>query len=148
MAKEVGGPDMGNEFMKKITFPTYGDDRGILAVIEGLKDIPFEIKRIFYIYNVKDDKSRGNHANTRSQFVMVALAGKVKVKATDGFSTEEVVLNNPGEGLYLANMTWKEMHEFSEDCVLLVISSEVYDKSEYINDYKEFKESAVAYVKK
>lgn len=128
---------------KKIVFLTNKDERGALTVVENQKQIPFDMKRLFYIYGVKDEAARGNHANINSEFVMAALAGSVRVKIDDGNQIEEHILNNPAEGIYIPKMTWKVMDEFSEDCVLLVMSNELYDNNEYIRDYDQFKEKVL-----
>lgn len=124
--------------IKLIDFQAHIDDRGSLVVIEELKSIPFSPKRIFYTFNVNDDKTRGNHANINSEFVMVAVKGSVKIDIDDGKKKYSYVLDDPTKGLYIPNLTWKTMSEFSKDAVLMVIANTLYDKSEYINDYDEF----------
>lgn len=121
-----------------IKFNQKGDERGHLVIVEGLVDIPFEIKRIFYIYGSDSNVIRGNHANRRSEFVLINVSGKSKVKVFDGQSTEIIELNEPHMGIYLPKMIWKEMYDFSSDSVLLVLASEVYDPNEYIRDYAEY----------
>lgn len=124
-----------------VEFPWHGDDRGKLVVVEGKKDIPFDMKRIFYIYGSDKNVVRGKHANRKSSFVLVNVMGSCRVKVTDGrgqFTVYE--LNRPHTGLYLPPMIWKEMYDFSSDSVLLCISSELYDANEYIRDYGEFVE--------
>lgn len=122
-----------------LEFPQHGDERGHLVIVEGMKDIPFEIKRIFYIYGSDAEVVRGQHANLKSEFVLINVAGKSKVKVKDGLGNEAVFsLNRPHTGIYLPRMVWKDMYDFSEDSVLLVLSSEHYDASEYIRDYEEF----------
>lgn len=121
------------EFLQK------GDERGHLVVVEGNKDIPFEIKRIFYIYGSDSDIIRGQHANRESEFVLINVAGTSKVKIKDGKGNEIVYsLNRPHTGIYLPKMIWKEMYDFSEDSVLLCLASTTYDPSEYISDYSEY----------
>ena len=115
-----------------------GDDRGSLVVLEESKAIPFQPRRLFYTYGVKDGKSRGNHANINSEFVMVALSGSVKISVDDGKEKYEFVLDDPTKALYIPNLTWKSMSEYTEDAILLVIASTLYDKEEYINDYDSF----------
>lgn len=125
--------------VRMLEFPQHGDERGHLVIVEGMKDIPFEIKRIFYIYGSDAEVVRGQHANLRSEFVLINVAGKSKVKVKDGLGNEAVFsLNRPHTGIYLPRMVWKDMYDFSEDSVLLVLSSEHYDASEYIRDYEEF----------
>lgn len=132
------------EYKKKVTmleFPQHGDERGHLVIVEGAKDIPFEIKRIFYIYGSDANVVRGQHANLKSEFVLINVAGKSKVKVKDGLGNEAVFsLNRPHTGIYLPEMVWKDMYDFSEDSVLLVLSSEHYDANEYIRDYEQFTE--------
>ena len=122
-----------------LEFNEHGDERGHLVVVEGMKDIPFEIKRIFYIYGSDPDVVRGQHANKRSEFVLINVAGTSKVRVDDGKGNEAVFsLNRPHTGIYLPTLVWKDMYEFSEDSVLLCLSSEPYDGAEYIRDYDEF----------
>ena len=126
--------------VRRIEFSRHGDDNGSLVAIEGHKEIPFEIKRVFYIFGVKGDAVRGQHANRKSEFVLINLAGSSKVRFIDCDGNEDtVVLNSPSEGVYLSATVWKEMYDFSEDAVLLVLASEKYDPSEYIRDYNEYK---------
>lgn len=119
-------------------FNQKGDDRGHLVIVEGLVDIPFEIKRIFYIYGSDAHVIRGNHANRRSEFVLINVSGKSKVKVNDGHKVEVIELNEPHMGIYLPKMIWKEMYDFSTDSVLLVLASEIYDADEYIRDYEAY----------
>ena len=124
---------------KVLSFPQLGDERGHLVVVEGLKDIPFEIKRMFYIYGTKTDVVRGQHANKKSEFVLINLSGKCKIKVDDGKNKEVIILDKPHEGIYLEKMVWKDMFDFSEDSILLVLSNHSYDSEEYVRDYENFK---------
>lgn len=121
-----------------INFADLGDERGKLVVIEGNQAIPFEIKRVFYIYESDSTVVRGQHANRESEFVLINVAGNSKVRITDG--TEEIIveLNKPMMGVYIPRMIWKDMYDFSKDSVLLVLASTHYDGSEYIRDYEEY----------
>ena len=122
-----------------LEFPGCGDERGELIVIEGAQDIPFEIKRVFYMYGSDDTVIRGQHANLRTEFALINVAGTSKVKVKDGKGNETIyLLNRPNTGIYLPKMTWKEMYDFSPDSVLLVLASEHYDASEYIRDYNDY----------
>lgn len=124
---------------KILYFKDLGDERGNLVVIEGDgMDIPFDIKRVFYIYGSDDTVVRGQHANRETEFLLVNVAGKSKVRVDNGKETTIVELNAPGMGLYLPQMLWKEMYEFSQDSVLLVLASKHYDAKEYIRDYQEY----------
>ena len=127
-----------NDHYKIIELPELGDERGNLVVCEGGQDIPFDIKRAFYMYGTDSTMVRGSHANRKSEFVLINVAGKSKVKLDDGFSTTIIELNKPRMGVYIPPMLWKDMYDFSEDSVLLVLSSEHYDDSEYIRDYDEY----------
>ena len=115
-----------------------GDERGNLVVVEGNMDIPFEIKRIFYISGSDDTVVRGQHANRLSEFVMINVSGTSKVKVDNGEESRVIELNRPRMGLYLKNNIWKDMYDFSADSILLVLASEHYDESEYIRDYQEY----------
>ena len=122
-----------------LEFPGCGDERGELIVIEGMQDIPFEIKRVFYMYGSDATVVRGQHANLRTEFALINVAGTSKVKVKDGKGNETIyLLNRPNTGIYLPKMTWKEMYDFSADSVLLCLASEHYDASEYIRDYDEY----------
>ena len=119
-------------------FGDLGDERGKLVVIEGGQAIPFEIKRVFYIYGSDATVVRGQHANRDSEFVLINVAGKSKVRITDGKESFVAVLDKPMMGVYIPQMVWKDMYDFSPDSVLLVLASEHYDGEEYIRDYEEF----------
>ena len=122
-----------------IEFAEHGDERGNLVVVEGEKDIPFSIQRVFYIYGSDPDIVRGQHANRNSEFVLINVAGRSKVKVMDGLGNEVVFsLNRPRTGVYIPTMVWKEMYDFSPDAVLLCLASEHYDETEYIRDFDEF----------
>lgn len=122
-----------------LEFPQNGDERGHLVVVEGMKDIPFNIKRIFYIYGSDSTVVRGRHANRKSEFVLINVSGQCKVKVKDGKGNEaDFLLNRPHTGIYLPQMIWKDMYAFSEDSVLLCLASEHYDPDEYIRNYDEF----------
>lgn len=131
MSKHIGAQML--EFSQK------GDDRGHLVVVESMEDIPFEIKRIFYIYGSNQEVIRGQHANKRSEFLLINVAGSCKVKVNDGKGNEAIfVLNRPHTGIYLPAMLWKDMYDFSADSVLLCLASEHYDAAEYIRSYDEY----------
>lgn len=125
--------------IKILDFVERGDERGNLVVIEGeYQDIPFDIKRVFYIYGSDATVIRGQHANRRTKFVLINVAGQSKVKVDNGFETQIVSLDKPRMGLYLDTMVWKDMYDFSPDSILLVLCSEHYDGSEYIRDYDAY----------
>ena len=121
-----------------LRFGDLGDERGKLVVIESAQAIPFDVKRVFYIYDSDSTVVRGQHANRESEFVLINVAGKSKVRITNG--TEELIveLNKPMMGVYIPKMIWKDMYDFSADSVLLVLASTHYDGEEYIRDYDEY----------
>ncbi len=128
------------EKCRMIEFPQKGDDRGHLVIVEGNQDIPFEIKRVFYIYGSDKDVIRGKHANYNTEFVLINVAGTSKVKVDDGTEQKIFSLDRPHTGIFLPRMVWKDMYDFSEDSVLLVLASEHYDETEYIRSYSEYLE--------
>lgn len=132
--------DMGiTEQYKIINFKDLGDERGNLVVIEGEgMDIPFDIKRVFYIYGSDDTVVRGQHANKETEFLLVNVGGKSKVRVDNGTESVVIELDRPGMGLYLPPMLWKDMYDFSSDSILLVLASRHYDGNEYIRDYDEY----------
>lgn len=121
-----------------LQFADLGDERGKLVVIEGGQAIPFDIKRVFYIYGSDSNVIRGQHANRISEFVLINVAGKSKVRITDGLDEVIVELNKPMMGVYIPPMCWKDMYDFSSESVLLVLASTHYDGNEYIRDYNEY----------
>lgn len=123
---------------KILEFGDLGDERGKLVVVEGDMDIPFEIKRVFYIYGSDSSVIRGQHANRDSEFVLINVSGSSKVRVDNGFEEAIIELNRPRMGLYLPTMVWKDMYDFSEDSVLLVLANTHYDGNEYIRDYDEY----------
>ena len=127
-----------SEMYKLVSFKDLGDERGKLVVVEGGIDIPFDIKRVFYIYGSDSTVIRGCHANRDSEFVLVNVAGSSKVKITNGTETDIVELKRPMDGAYLPKMIWKEMYDFSPDSVLLVLTNTHYSGKEYIRNYDEY----------
>ena len=128
-----------SEQIKILEFSDLGDERGNLVVVEGSGiDIPFSIKRVFCIYGSDAEVIRGRHANRKTEFVLINVSGKSKVKVDNGYEQRIIDLDRPRMGLYLSAMVWKDMFEFSSDSVLLVLASEHYDAEEYIRNYDDF----------
>ena len=121
-----------------IEFPVLGDDRGSLIALESLHQIPFDIKRVYYIYGTKEGISRGFHAHKALQQVAVCVSGKCRMVLDDGREKTDVWLDSPARGVLIDKMIWHEMHEFSSNCVLLVMASDYYDESDYIRNYDDF----------
>ena len=124
--------------VKTYHFPPHGDDRGQLIAIEAMKDLPFEVKRVYYIYDTIVGVRRGFHAHRNLQQILICVSGSCKIHLDDGHDTAEVLLDKPSEGLYIANDMWREMYDFSEGAVLLVLASEYYDEADYIRNYDAF----------
>ena len=127
------------EQCKVLNFADLGDDRGKLVVVEGDRDIPFAIQRVFYIYGSDHEVVRGQHANRDSEFVLINVGGTSKVRISNGHSEAVIELDKPMMGLYIPTMVWKDMYDFSEDSILLVLASTHYDGTEYIRDFEEYK---------
>ncbi|MUK49022.1 sugar 3,4-ketoisomerase [Aliivibrio fischeri] len=121
-----------------IEFDVIGDERGNLVVLEGNKNIPFDIKRIYYLYGMKNDLPRGFHAHKKLLQVAVCISGSCKILMDNGVNKEVVKLNSPKCGLLIDKMQWHEMFDFSDGCILMVMASDYYDESDYIRDYKAF----------
>lgn len=115
-----------------------GDERGSLVAIEGGVNIPAEIARVYYLFETKKGVSRGFHAHKELNQWVICLNGQCKMIIDNGYERREVVLSRPDEALYLGSMIWREMHDFSEDCVLMVIADKHYDEGDYIREYDKF----------
>lgn len=126
------------DICKVIYFKEMGDERGNLVVIEGMQDIPFQIQRVFYMYGSDPHIVRGQHANRRSSFILINVSGTSKVRITNGTEECTVTLNKPRMGVYIPPMYWKDMYDFSTDSILLVLSDEHYNDSEYIRNYNDY----------
>jgi dTDP-4-dehydrorhamnose 3,5-epimerase-like enzyme len=124
--------------IKTISFKPLGDERGSLVALEGGKVVPFDIKRVYYIFDTKEGVSRGFHAHRNLKQVAVCVTGSCHFVLDNGKQREEVVLDKSTIGLLIDDLTWREMYDFSPDCVLMVLASEYYDESDYIRDYQEF----------
>ena len=122
----------------KYMFQPHGDERGQLVALEEFKDIPFKIKRVYYMYDTKPGVVRGQHAHKSLEQILVCIHGSCKIRLDNGKEKKEVPLEKPYEGVYVANNMWREMYEFSTDAVLMVLASKVYDETDYIRDYDEF----------
>ena len=124
--------------IKTINFKPLGDDRGSLVALEANKSVPFDIKRVYYIFGTKEGVSRGFHAHRNLKQVAVCVTGSCRFVLDNGKAREEIVLDTSTTGLVIDDLTWREMHDFTPDCVLMVLASEYYDETDYIRDYQEF----------
>jgi len=123
---------------KLIDFQIKGDERGSLIAIEGGYDIPFDIKRVYYIFDTKKGVERGFHAHLNLKQVCIAVKGSCTFVLDDGKRREEIRLDRPNKGLFIEGLIWHEMKDFSPDCVLVVLASDFYDENDYIRDYNKF----------
>lgn len=122
----------------KYKFQPHGDERGQLVALEENKDIPFKIRRVYYMYDTGAGVTRGYHAHKHLEQILICVHGSCKIRLDDGYEKIVVPLDKPNEGLYVSNAMWREMFDFSSDAVLLVLASELYDESDYIRNYDDF----------
>lgn len=132
--------EINKDFSRIIYINELGDERGLLSVIEENNNIPFDIKRVFYIYGTKEGVRRGYHGHHKTRQALVSVSGSCKVYLDNLNRTETVLLDAPNKILILEPNDWHEMFEFSSDCVLLVLASHLYDSEDYIRDYQMFEE--------
>ena len=121
-------------------FKVLGDHRGQLVALESNRQIPFDVKRVFYIYGTQEGVPRGNHSHYKTKQFLVAVNGSCKVTLDNGKEKEIFDLNRPNLGLFQDALIWGSMHDFSSDCVLMVLADEYYDASDYITSYDTFLE--------
>lgn len=133
--KQVGQP--GGD-VRLIDLPRIHDPRGDLTFIEGGRHVPFDIARVYYLYNVPVDADRGGHAHRQLQQVLFALSGSFRITVDDGFARREYWLRDPRIGLLISRMVWREMDSFSQGAVVMVLASHPYDEADYFRDYQEF----------
>lgn len=124
--------------VKWVDFDVRGDGRGDLVALESFRNIPFEIKRVYYLKNTQCDQPRGFHAHKNLNQIAICLSGSLTMTLDDGNQRESVVMESSNKGLIIGNMIWREMHNFSNDCVLMVLADQYYDESDYIRDYQIF----------
>lgn len=131
--------------IERIQFKKHGDDRGMLVSLEQERNVPFDIRRVYYIFATQPDVHRGRHAHRHLRQLAVALRGAVTIRVDDGRDSAEFVLDDPSEGLLLGDMMWRELYDFSDDCVLMVLADRLYDPDDYIVDYDAFLAEANGY---
>lgn len=125
-------------FVDFIDFNIMGDDRGSLISLEGNNNIPFDIKRVYYIFETTQGTVRGFHANRNSNKVMICTSGSCKFLLDDGKNKSVVALDSPSKGMYVHGLIWREIFDFSEDCVLMVLADTPYTEKEYVRNYDQF----------
>lgn len=124
--------------IKLIQLKSCGDDRGSLIALEEKSNIPFEIKRVYYMFNTGEGVTRGFHAHKTLKQVAIAVRGSCKFMLDDGSEKIEITLNHPAQGLLIESFMWREMFDFSEDCVLMVLADQIYDEADYVRSYEQF----------
>ena len=124
--------------IKLIQFQSHGDERGSLISLEEKKNIPFDIKRVYYLFDTEDKVIRGYHAHKELKQLAIVVKGSCRFRLDDGKEKIEILLDNPAQGLYVESCIWREMFDFSDDCVLMVLADSIYDESDYIRDYQDF----------
>ena len=130
---------------KLIDFKTLGDERGSLIALEENYNTPFAIKRVYYIFDTKEGVRRGYHAHLALKQMAICVKGSCKFLVDDGIKKEHIELNSPDKGLLIEGLIWREMYDFSEDCVLMVLADEYYDENDYIRNYDNFLRAIDAY---
>ena len=136
------------ENTKMTQFHVHEDNYGSLIAVECQKDIPFDIKRIYYIYAVDEKQRRGFHSHRELRQALICVHGSVTILAKTPFGEENICLDNPSKALLFEPMVWREMYDFSEDAVLLVLASEHYDEKDYIRDYTVYENEALKFFAK
>jgi oxalate decarboxylase/phosphoglucose isomerase-like protein (cupin superfamily) len=129
---------MGHESARIIELPIVSNPKGNLTFIEGNRHIPFEIKRVYYLYDVPGGESRGGHAHKNIDQFLIAASGSFDVILDDGYGREKFFLNRPFCGLYIPKLFWRELENFSSGSVCLALASDFYDEADYYRDYEEF----------
>lgn len=124
--------------IKLIQLQKHGDERGQLVSLEETKNIPFPIKRVYYMFETCDEVRRGFHAHYKLRQLAIPVRGSCRIILDDGIEKIEVYLDNPAQGLSIDPMIWHEMYDFSSDCVLMVLADDFYNESDYIRDYEKF----------
>ncbi|HCR2035334.1 TPA: FdtA/QdtA family cupin domain-containing protein, partial [Enterobacter asburiae] len=122
----------------KIPLQMHGDERGLLVAIEENRHIPFNIKRVYYMYDTQEKVRRGYHAHKKTTQVAIVLKGSCKFLFDDGYTKQDISLDNPAIGLLIEPLMWHEMYDFSDDCILMVLADDFYDESDYIRNYDDF----------
>lgn len=123
---------------KVVDLPKVADPRGNLSFVEGMRQIPFDIKRVYYIYDIPGGEMRGGHAHKNLEQLIVAMSGSFDVIIDDGYTKKTISLNRSYYGLYLTNMIWREIVNFSSGAVCMVLASDYYDENDYYRNYDEF----------
>ncbi|MBV1931533.1 MAG: FdtA/QdtA family cupin domain-containing protein [Porticoccaceae bacterium] len=131
---------MQSNFFSELTLPIHGGGDGYLVALEEMSDlVPFEIKRVYYIFSVQETLRRGFHAHKSLKQLLICLSGQCDLLLDNGMSKATIHIDSPEKGILIEQPLWREMFNFSSDCVLLVVASDHYDENDYVRDYAEFK---------
>jgi dTDP-4-dehydrorhamnose 3,5-epimerase-like enzyme len=122
-----------------IKLPVHSSAQGVLVAIEGRREVPFDIQRVYFIYGVGEAEVRGAHGHRKTRQMAVCVHGRCTILLDDGLDREIVEMDSPDKGLLLEALVWHEMYNFSEDCVMMVLANELYDESDYIRNYAMFR---------
>ena len=128
--------------VKLIPLQAHGDERGSLVALEEGKNIPFDIKRVYYMFKTNPGVTRGFHAHKTLKQVAIAVRGSCRFMLDDGRERVDILLDNPAQGLLIESFMWREMYDFSDDCVLMVLADQLYDENDYVRDYQVFREAS------
>jgi dTDP-4-dehydrorhamnose 3,5-epimerase-like enzyme len=134
-------PSLNMPNVDLFSFTVHGDDRGALVALEGHKNIPFDIKRVYYIYNTQPTIRRGCHAHTKLEQCLICISGDCSVLVDDGKTKQTFRLNQPHEGLLIKGLIWHELYNFSPGAVVMVLANDYYENTDYIQSYDEFKKN-------
>ena len=129
---------MNTDLVKKVQFPKFSDDRGSLVFGEGKRHIPFDIQRIYFLYDIRNNMERGAHAHRELEQVLIAVSGKFRLTLDNGSTKSSVWLSDPSEGIYVGKMVWHVLDNFTEDAVCLSLASHAFCEDDYIRNYQEF----------
>ena len=124
--------------IERVQLQQHGDDRGMLVALEKDRNVPFDIRRVYYMFATRSEVHRGQHAHRNLNQLAVTVRGSVTFLLDDGSGPVEVVLDDPSRGLLIGRMVWRDLYDFSEDCVLMVLADQLYDPADYITDYDDF----------
>jgi dTDP-4-dehydrorhamnose 3,5-epimerase-like enzyme len=128
--------------VKFIQLQKHGDERGSLIALEDQKNVPFTIRRVYYLFGTKEGVRRGFHAHKNLTQLIIAVRGSCRFLLDDGTEQITLTLDNPAQGLIVSPMMWREMYDFSEDCVLMVLADSHYDETDYVRSYEDFSQNA------
>ena len=133
--------------VREYRFHAHSDEYGHLTAVEENREVPFAIKRVYYIFGVRNEVRRGFHSHINLRQMLICVSGSVKILTKTPYEEEITELNDPRQGLYIGPMVWREMYDFSQDAVLLVLASEYYDEADYLRNYQIYERLAKDYLK-